>query len=562
MLICGLKLTHDGAVALIDGNRLITSVETEKLDNGYRYSELGDLTVVESVLKDVGVGTDDVDAFVVDGWGHGEERPQVTTRYRSKEILLAVAPYREERLEDDTTLPRVFQGLPWKKTSYRSYNHATGHVFSAYCASPFAASGQPALVLVWDGGVLPRCYRIRAGQQPVVENLGPIFGLIGNVYPTFAMHFPPFRPEDLGDDGRSAYRQLTVPGKVMAYTALGEVRSDLCDVMDDIYDQHLTLSLEFAGMFSEEFLRRTAEREVEPADAMASFQHWVGGRLVQGLALLRQRCPDLPMNLVLSGGCALNIKWNSRIRAGGLFEKVWVPPFPNDSGSALGVACAEMSRLTGTPTLDWSVYSGPEMIVGEDVDGWTNGPLDVFGLARLLHETGEPVLILHGRAELGPRALGNRSILAAPNRPEMKDLLNKLKGREYYRPVSPICLEHRAPEVFDPGVPDPYMLFEHQVRDTWQSRVPAVMHLDGSARLQTVNHHQNPVVAEVLEEYARLSGIPVLCNTSANNSGRGFFPDVASALRWGRTRYVWNGGRLWTRTGDGQRAMAERTVDQ
>ena len=127
----------------------------------------------------------------------------------------------------------------------------------------------------------------------------------------------------------------------------------------------------------------------------------------------------------------------------------------------------------------------------------------------------------------------------------MRDVLNRVKDREAYRPVSPICLEADAPRIFDPGTPDPYMLFEHTVRDNWAGRIPAVVHLDGSSRLQTVNCEQNPTIAAVLTEYALRSGVPVLCNTSANLKGRGFFPDVASALRWGRTRYVWSDGTLW-----------------
>lgn len=129
----------------------------------------------------------------------------------------------------------------------------------------------------------------------------------------------------------------------------------------------------------------------------------------------------------------------------------------------------------------------------------------------------------------------------------MKDRLNDVKGRERYRPVAPICLEARAPEVFTPGVPDPYMLFEHEVRPDWQNRVPAVVHLDGTARVQTVGPRDDPFVFEVLTEYERLSGIPLLCNTSANLNGSGFFPDVRSAMRWGRVPAVWSDGMLYER---------------
>ncbi len=548
MLICGIKVTHDGGVALIEDNRLVCSVEVEKLGNGLRYGELEALDTVDRVLADFGVAPEDVDSFVVDGWGYGESDPVVTTSNDAGEVRLRVAPYREERLDAPSLQDFRFGGLPLggREYYYRSYHHTTGHLMSAYSASPFGQAGEPAFVLVWDGGVLPRAYYVTPEPQRV-ENLGPIFGLVGNIYPTFAMHFPPFRPQDLGGPPeRAAFRQLTVPGKVMAYTALGEVREDLCQELDWVYENKLEASFTFAQRFTEYFVDRTSGLDYQPADAMASFQHWMGQQLVKALRELRERELGRVGNLAFAGGCALNIKWNSAIRRSGVFDRFWVPPFPNDSGSALGAASAEMARLTGSMALDWSVYSGPKLGAA-DVDGYRQRPCEVRELAELLHNTGQPVVVLNERAELGPRALGNRSIIAPATGYDMKDRLNDIKRRESYRPVSPICLEHRAPEIFDPGTPDPYMLFEHQLRPNWRSRVPAIMHLDGSARLQTVNAEQNAVIATLLTEYEKLSGIPLLCNTSANYEGSGFFPDVRSVTRWGRVPRVWSDGVLWER---------------
>ncbi len=120
-----------------------------------------------------------------------------------------------------------------------------------------------------------------------------------------------------------------------------------------------------------------------------------------------------------------------------------------------------------------------------------------------------------------------------------------MKEREHYRPVAPICLEEFAPDIFSPGTPDPYMLFDHDVRAEWRERIPAVVHLDGTARLQTVPRDADPTIRSVLEAYHAISGIPVLCNTSANRKGSGFFPDVRSALEWGKVSYVWSGGMLY-----------------
>ncbi|MEV7521317.1 carbamoyltransferase C-terminal domain-containing protein [Streptomyces sp. NPDC091371] len=245
------------------------------------------------------------------------------------------------------------------------------------------------------------------------------------------------------------------------------------------------------------------------------------------------------------GGCALNIKWNAGLRNSGLFQDVWVPPFPNDAGSAIGAAAASIVRHGGPAALDWSVFSGPALEPADTAPAHRHSrPCTVEELAQLLHPSREPVVVLSGRAELGPRALGHRSIIAPADGKDMRQRLNEIKGREWYRPVAPTCLEDRAAEVFTPGTRDPYMLFEHRVRPEWRDRVPAVVHADDSARLQTVGP-DHPLLHRLLTAYEALSGLPVLCNTSANLSGSGFFPDVASAMKWEGTHYVWSEGTLY-----------------
>jgi carbamoyltransferase len=250
----------------------------------------------------------------------------------------------------------------------------------------------------------------------------------------------------------------------------------------------------------------------------------------------------------LAGGCALNIKWNRSLRESGLARELFVPPFPNDAGSAIGMIACDLFREGGGP-LAWSSYLGaslgPELPLAPE---WVGKPCGLEQLAALMLNTGDPVVFLAGRAELGPRALGHRSILADPRNVAMRDRLNAIKGREPFRPVAPICIEHRARQIFSPGKRDPFMLFEHRVRDGWAERIPAVIHLDGTARLQTISESDEPQLFELLTHWERISGVPVLCNTSANNSGCGFFPDAASAARWGGCRFIWVEGQLFVRS--------------
>ncbi|NOJ44644.1 carbamoyltransferase C-terminal domain-containing protein, partial [Bradyrhizobium australiense] len=219
-------------------------------------------------------------------------------------------------------------------------------------------------------------------------------------------------------------------------------------------------------------------------------------------------------------------------------------------GAAIGAACSAMAADRGFVPLEWSVYSGPALVPSDVPPEWEAAPCSVHEVAIIL-ASNKPVVFLAGRAELGPRALGSRSILAAATSAGMKDHLNDIKLREHFRPVAPICLEDRAPDIFNPGTPDPYMLFDHETRAEWRDKIPAVVHLDGSARLQTIARASQHKVAELLVEYEKLTGIPLLCNTSANHHGRGFFPDVASACQWGRVEHIWSDGVLWTKKGSG-----------
>lgn len=561
MLYCGLKLTHDGGVAVIDDDRLVFSVEMEKLDNRKRYTAIEDSADIVRILASHGLDPSMIDAFVVDGWGGtnadalaiqprltiGSDGNRLAFASEGEGYALRVAAYQESRttpIHQETP----FDGLRLGRATrpYSSVVHVAGHVFSAYCSSPFAARGESSYVLVWDGGMLPRLYYVDA-ERGSVEPLGPIFMLVGNTYSIFAQHFGPFRVSDT-----FAKDSLSVAGKVMAYIALGQARADWIPILDRIYREQNDASMGFANALARHFKAALPEAERRDEDVLATFHVFIEQLLCSKLVKAVGQHPTKQRNLCLSGGCALNIKWNSAVRRSGAFDAVYVPPFPNDSGSAIGAAAAARFNRTGELALSWSVYSGPAVRPSEPATGWTAREAPVAEVARHLHHTGAPLVFLHGKAELGPRALGARSILAAPTSPAMKDELNRVKRREAYRPVSPICLEHRAPEIFDPGSPDPFMLFDHRVRAGWRERIPAVIHLDGTARLQTIHSTDYPAMAELLTEYEKVSGIPLLCNTSANLAGAGFFPDARSAMEWGGVDHVWSDGVLYQRAVGGR----------
>jgi carbamoyltransferase len=240
--------------------------------------------------------------------------------------------------------------------------------------------------------------------------------------------------------------------------------------------------------------------------------------------------------LTMAGGVALNCVANSRIWRQGPFDAVWVQPASGDSGTALGAALRVArdlgDRVLAMPGADLGRSWGED-----ELEAWLQTariayerPSDVAeAVADVLAEDGV-VAWFQGASEYGPRALGRRSLLADPRKVANVERLNDVKGREQFRPVAPMVLDERAAELFDGPLPSPYMLFTHRVRDGWRERIPAVVHVDGTARIQTVSDTRDPLMAAVLRAFERRTGVPVVVNTSLNTAGRPMVDDPRDAL--------------------------------
>ena len=423
VLICGVKASHDAGVAVIDDGRLLFSVELEKLDNNVRYSYLGDLRRVTDILVQQGVPPEAIDQFVVDGWYTPpmDADKFVSLQDGDRSVDLRVAPYLEFPGDDRGPLQRhVFDSHHFSGSAgYASYTHVANHLIGGYCSSPFAAGGEDALVLVWDGGVVPRLYHVRAGTRAVTM-VAALLPLIGNCFADFSAQFDPFTYSVEGMTVEAAVRKhLSVAGKAMAYAALGKVEPDAYPLFDDLLGGFLQLvdetvvTARLRDVPREAGAKIAANRdELAPglsnADLIATFQAYLGDRLLTRLATEVERAfPGTRPNLVMAGGCALNIKWNTLIRSSGLFREVFIPPFPNDAGAALGTAACEMFQR-GRLALDWELNLGPAITTGMLPAGWRAQPCDERQVAALLHGTGEPVVVLSGRAELvrAPSATG------------------------------------------------------------------------------------------------------------------------------------------------------------
>ncbi|MCS6817710.1 MAG: carbamoyltransferase [Acidobacteriota bacterium] len=231
--------------------------------------------------------------------------------------------------------------------------------------------------------------------------------------------------------------------------------------------------------------------------------------------------------LCLAGGCALNAVLNGRIERESEFEAVYIQPAAHDAGGALGAALYIYHAILGRPRhfVMEHAYWGPQFERADYLRALSATSLQweeleeetlLRRVAQLLAE-GKIIAWFQGRMEWGPRALGNRSILADPRRPEIREVINhKVKLREPFRPFAPSVLEERVEAVFGRRLHAPFMITVHPVVPEMRSVIPAVVHVDGTARPQTVSRKANPRYWELIREFERLTGVPVLLNTSFN----------------------------------------------
>jgi carbamoyltransferase len=240
---------------------------------------------------------------------------------------------------------------------------------------------------------------------------------------------------------------------------------------------------------------------------------------------LRDRA-DSP-RLCMAGGVALNCVMNARLRDAGVFEEIWVQPAAGDAGTALGAALVvdARERCCGSHYHMQHAYLGPSFDDDtiESFLQWSKVPYhrvaDVPEAAAEMLADNKVLGWFQGNMEFGPRALGARSILASPVDPAMQARLNDIKDREDFRPVAPVVTEEDAGDWFCGAGYAPFMLFTFDVRPEKAERIPAVRHVDGTARVQTVRRDQNERYYDLLKAFERRTGVPILVNTSFNTRG-------------------------------------------
>lgn len=249
----------------------------------------------------------------------------------------------------------------------------------------------------------------------------------------------------------------------------------------------------------------------DKCDIAAAVQKVYEKRLMEFMNLAASLCSS--RNLVFMGGCSLNCKANTLLFD--MWDDIWIMPNPGDAGSSLGAALAAKGSH-----VEW-----PGPYLGHCIGG-------KYPVKEILNELfGKGIVaVASGRAEFGPRALGNRSILADPRKAEHKDIVNEIKRREKFRPFAPVVMQEHADKWFDISGVSPYM--QYAVNCRRPKDIPSVVHADGTSRVQTVSRLQHPGLHEVLREWHSRTGVPVLLNTSLNVKNQPLLNDIMDVSKW------------------------------
>ncbi|MGH8903852.1 MAG: carbamoyltransferase family protein [Egibacteraceae bacterium] len=527
--------THDSSAALLADGQLVGFVEEERLC-GLKHTKEYPLQAVAWLLEEAGITPADVDVVAYNFAGHRyltavpaslasllRETTRSRALPRAASFAVVYARYRQRMRSLRDRFP-----FAW----VRGVLHHRAHGVYAFASSGY----QEAAVLVIDSlgetqtTTIARAHTDGPGVgYRIVEAIHDPASL-GYAYGAVTEHL--------------GWRRGDGEGTVMALAALGDpVR------FRHLFAQAIRLTPHGFGLdpcwFPLRVLRHGHPRvsvafvdatcpprqpDQEVAQAHADLAAALQERTEQVMVHLARRARDLTRArlLCVGGGVAMNCVAIGRIVASGLFDEVAVPPAPGDSGTAIGAAAAAHLDVVGSAPggIADRCYLGPAW------PGYRPPPVLRPGLAARRVEdpvaflaeqlvAGRIVGLCQGRLEAGPRALGNRSILASPLLPGVVERLNAtVKYREPFRPFAPVVLADKAAYYFVLGQESPHMSIAVGVTDLTRRRIPAIVHVNGTARVQTVTHAQNPFLAGVLAAFAERTGTPVLINTSLNSKGR------------------------------------------
>jgi len=534
-------LLRDGAIAFAIAKERITR---EKHASGF-YKE-----VIDYCLEAEGITLDDVDLIVRNCY------------------ILPVSEMEDRLVYQDMPgfLPEYERADVAKHPLYRSHaakvvtiSHHLAHAYSAFAVSPF----EEGVVMIVDG---VGSYRSDVTEPfPAADMATPLARESESYYKFNGTKIECLKKVWMEPDrGFLSDEFYNMPGLGALYSrASTYIFGDWnkCGELMGLapYGRHEQIKplLDIAGnelhvpRWSAEFNQPYVMDSGGKWEASPSMQHWedLAWRVqddTEKVLLARARWlreTTGAKNLCIAGGVALNCVANGRIAREAGFENVWIQPAAGDDGIAIGCAAYGQLEVLKQPRsfVMKQSYVG-KSYADQDIENaaqkfWVRIQTTAVRSDNICRETAKLLADqkvigwFQGGSEFGPRALGNRSLLADPRKAEMKDILNsRVKHRQPFRPFAPIVLVERAKEIFEGEEDSPFMLIAKRVRTEWRDKIPAIVHVDGTARVQTVSEDTNPVLYRLLKEFEALTGVPVLINTSFNVKGEPIVETPADAV--------------------------------
>ncbi len=524
---------HDSAAALVIDGKVIAAIEEEKL-SGEKHDSSFPFKAIEWVLKYAQITIDEVDMVC---WYEQPDlkfkrvKKQLTGNFKDFLVNSANGKWKgflKRWWQGEGNLKGLLESIGYTGQIVYTKHHLSHLAFSFY-TSPFDS----AIAVSVDGvgeeeTILATLYRNGKFQQLAKVTFPNSLGL---VYSTFTAYLG-FKPNEgeykvmgLAPYGDASKYEF-VFDKIERYDRLGEIL--------EINQKYFTYKTSEVDMFNDKLINligfsprfKGEPIEQQHKDLAAALQRWYEKSFY--FILNRVNSNWSSENLVLGGGCAYNGTANGKIKQHTSFKNIWIPFAPSDAGSAIGACLYHYHQTLGNPKVkggdNQSPYLGPDWdvkvgdIIKQNKKLCVEVAQDENRLCEIIAKyikKGKIVGWFQGRTEFGARALGNRSILANPHLPDIRDRINKVvKKREMFRPFAPSVTHEDYQKYFMSEEDVPYMNQVVKVKNG--VNIPSVTHVDNSARIQTVKREDNPLYYNLLKEFENLTGTPILLNTSFN----------------------------------------------
>ena len=523
MKILGISLGHDTNFTLLEDGEIVEVREAERFYRKKRYKLQCDN--LEDVPVDAGfqyINSKELREFLIkirEDWGDNYD-------------LIAVQ--NQQRAEEFSNLKRMLLQEKFFFGDIQNLNHHLCHASSAFFTSPFPSS----LILSYDGAGNDGNTVLLAGDGNSLDYIQSLTVKFGNAY------------NNLGFIANlSADVSGSTAGKAMGLTSYGDhiskwepiLKNHILTyekkspkIVDGLKDYGRAHNINWDHIFSIPEISANIDADASSRfkntdKTLHDFLQTAQGAWTACVLELLENFSESHNNLCIVGGCALNGITNYAIQESGLFENTHFIPNPSDCGLSMGAAlyayhCICDNLFEGrkkylNPYLGEEIFDKDSLPMLRSKYRHRKIPQTERALARLI-AAGKIVGIVRGRYEIGPRALGNRSILCNSQDPKMREVLNdKVKHREWYRPFAPVCTAEDSSKYFSNSSEIPYMSVICYTLDSHKEKLPAVTHVDGSSRLQTVSSSQHPFLHSVLKHVEKHTGYPIVLNTSFNPGG-------------------------------------------